>query len=1439
MVDISPNKTHAILAGKEVLKTVRVDGTNISDGLNLRSNIVNCTGSRGSGSSVQLDIHDVKWSSGPNDSYVATAVSNGRINVYDLNRAGSATAQVARLHEHERQVHRLAFNPHQGNLLLSGSQDSTVKLWDLRTKPKSVLSCSSRRTFLGQSDSIRDLRWSPTDGVEFAFGTDSGVIQRWDFNAPKIHKLKIMAHNNKTCHAIDWHPDGKHLMSAGSDRTIKVWNFAETTSRQNASWIIKTPFKVLDARWRPVRLMGEGKSSGMLQSTQIATFYRGHHMAHVWDFRRRFLPYREIRQYNAQPTCILWKNEGLLWSVTGGGDGSFIQTDVQYAQKVLDQRNLQTFALSPDGEISCMLQKRVKRRASSFRFRTDEQQKSKKISPEKLASRSSVDDTIPEESLLSSSFRKRHGRSSSNRSVKSLASTPPSEDGLRKLALNDSMRRSSDAHAVGQLAFRGKLPGAVKSCFFTFLAQKYKKPLPSEVAKLDGPTAIEGLFFRNAEYAQIAACYRLAQSWKILGLAISKVVYQRRQMKLLERSEENTSAKADADTSTTNEKKRLNGSTAPTKNVPKTAIPPIYIESTSNMTTPLAKPVANAISQAQPDKSSKTPSEPDDNLTLPPSSYPVSSSAKQDDARTDVENTREGLDVDYANPKMYNTKTDLDERRAKYGSWQAQPKVPLSLDPKGEYAANLSTSGQLERYDSMDSFQMFSASSDSQGADSVPDSFKSGHSDSQSRSGVDRWMLERLQQGSLHSRELSSRGKAAARDGSPEDGRSTAHDTDSNGIVASVPNLNPFPGTSLQSSNQKSPYTSFDSDTSYGDSIGLEHSDRAANSTHISKTGHVGHSAEMLKSEGIISQDHGAALARSRSMNQNGAKAVDWSSEAADSKNKEYDSGLPFTMIDMLRKVIDYHLINLSDVQTLSHFLLLLIPLLPPTHPLPEEEVSAILKIYAEYLSGTGMAPDEIAAILTNDLSPVTQVGLSPLQMEAVLTTYHEQVVSLNLYNVATQLRQMSYPAYPGVYEQSVKDVCVGLLCQSCNKPIHNARNKFRCENCRARQASCPICWSITSPYLEYSKKKLAPDEKLFRSTLTSPTAETKFSYLPSISAQSNVQHDKTKLDGGPSSPKPFSWHRQNGERENAETSAKSNVSDKNLPTQPTAIEPPKVPNNAKSSFSSSSSTSSSVSPPITPPNCLWSWCALCGHGGHMSCLLIWFSELLSGSGACPIEGCPCDCVRGSTREERRMASATAASTASAGSASVTTMTPIGMMMQHGSNSNSNSNVSRGGKTGAGRGTSRSGRYLYRDNKSGGGGIIGRNNNSNNNNNKKSGGIADGGHRGQGSADPMGGKGGSAKIASGGLGGVNGAGGAGGAGNSGIHVGAGSGSGGSHDGVAAAGVSNGDADGAAALGRSTANGGRGTVGGSAAAGAGAGGAGSGGRRVGFVEPNYA
>jgi WD40 repeat protein len=529
-LSINESGSHALLGGKEIFKTVKVENGVCVEDVNLRT-AIRSTPTQASGKPRQvytIDIDDVAWAKGTSGDYVAAATSSGKIILYDLGHAGLPAAQ---LHEHYRQVHRITFNPHRGSLLLSGSQDGTVRLWDVRDARRSTGSTQrsstpatskmqSKSKFAGQSDSVRDVKWSPTDGVDFAFGTDSGWVQIWDMRNLKQPKIKIPAHAH-ACTSVDWHPDGKHVASAGLEKLIRVWDVS-SNNRKKPSFEVKTPYPVSNARWRPPCESSVPGDFGTRQTTQLVAAYdREHPVLHIWDLRRPAFPFREMTPHPEAPTDLLWHSQDLLWTV--GRDGVFLQSDIQHARKAMDNISVNVAAISATGELTAATMRRVPKRMPNkqpLTTPTSAQGDQLGQSPDPGAiSRSWADDSL-DNSFLSAIPEMRRDRSVSKGSRPSISSTPPNSLSKSRVVGLDQVFGQHKAHRPQQDTWRIQLPHPtfhIDPAVTAHIAKNAATALEDDTGQEDPLTNVENTFKRNVKVHLEAGMTDLAHTWQLAG----------------------------------------------------------------------------------------------------------------------------------------------------------------------------------------------------------------------------------------------------------------------------------------------------------------------------------------------------------------------------------------------------------------------------------------------------------------------------------------------------------------------------------------------------------------------------------------------------------------------------------------------------------------------------------------------------------------------------------------------------------------------------------------------------------------------------------------------------------------------------------------------------------------------------------------------------------
>lgn len=120
---------------------------------------------------------------------------------------------------HEDKVSAVAWNPVEGTVLLSGGYDRNVIVSDLRVAESTS---DGRRKWSVEGD-VEGIKWSK-GGEEFYVSTENGIIHKFDARMEGKSLWKLQAHDSEvSCFDISTLVDG-YMVSGSSDKTIKLWN---------------------------------------------------------------------------------------------------------------------------------------------------------------------------------------------------------------------------------------------------------------------------------------------------------------------------------------------------------------------------------------------------------------------------------------------------------------------------------------------------------------------------------------------------------------------------------------------------------------------------------------------------------------------------------------------------------------------------------------------------------------------------------------------------------------------------------------------------------------------------------------------------------------------------------------------------------------------------------------------------------------------------------------------------------------------------------------------------------------------------------------------------------------------------------------------------------------------------------------------------------------
>ncbi len=97
---------------------------------------------------------------------------------------------------------------------LSGSHDTTIRLWNIDTG----LCIGALR---GHTKAVRSVAWSP-DYSQCLSGSDDRTIRLWDLESSKC--IRVLQGHSEWIRSVAWSADQRRALSASTDSTVRLWN---------------------------------------------------------------------------------------------------------------------------------------------------------------------------------------------------------------------------------------------------------------------------------------------------------------------------------------------------------------------------------------------------------------------------------------------------------------------------------------------------------------------------------------------------------------------------------------------------------------------------------------------------------------------------------------------------------------------------------------------------------------------------------------------------------------------------------------------------------------------------------------------------------------------------------------------------------------------------------------------------------------------------------------------------------------------------------------------------------------------------------------------------------------------------------------------------------------------------------------------------------------
>lgn len=168
-------------------------------------------------------IHSVEFSSassGNSTTTILTASDDATVRLFDLSTASA----IALFDGHVDYVRSAVHIPSHNSLVISGSYDGTVKMWDARSAENEGEVSSVEHGF-----PVEKVLVHPSGTLAISAG--GPLIRIWDLLSGVPRCLKALSNHQKTVTSLAWDGQGRRMLSGALDGLVKVYDASEGSWR--------------------------------------------------------------------------------------------------------------------------------------------------------------------------------------------------------------------------------------------------------------------------------------------------------------------------------------------------------------------------------------------------------------------------------------------------------------------------------------------------------------------------------------------------------------------------------------------------------------------------------------------------------------------------------------------------------------------------------------------------------------------------------------------------------------------------------------------------------------------------------------------------------------------------------------------------------------------------------------------------------------------------------------------------------------------------------------------------------------------------------------------------------------------------------------------------------------------------------------------------------
>ncbi|KAG1958348.1 glutamate-rich WD repeat-containing protein 1 [Pimephales promelas] len=141
------------------------------------------------------------------------------------------------------------WSPKVPGRLVSGDCKKNIHVWEPQEGGTWKI---DQRPFSSHSKSVEDLQWSPTEATVFASCSVDQSIRIWDLRAPPNSMLSANEAHSSDVNVISWNRTEPFILSGGDDGLLKVWDLRQFKSGHPVASFKQHSAPVTSVQWSPV-----------------------------------------------------------------------------------------------------------------------------------------------------------------------------------------------------------------------------------------------------------------------------------------------------------------------------------------------------------------------------------------------------------------------------------------------------------------------------------------------------------------------------------------------------------------------------------------------------------------------------------------------------------------------------------------------------------------------------------------------------------------------------------------------------------------------------------------------------------------------------------------------------------------------------------------------------------------------------------------------------------------------------------------------------------------------------------------------------------------------------------------------------------------------------------------------------------------------------------